>query len=230
MSGQLLLCVVLAAAPAEGKDLQQAPARKLAEGETFGLDVYGLQRATVYTLSDQQELNTVVLEVHPDGYVRVVRVFGSARFAVPIQGKDLTFTVGTGQRVGIWSIGRLEATLKGGELSFRLVPPKWAVALEVEFGGLTGLLVRYAGKEGLLLTGQRMDSLIDRTGKVLLARSGKGVEVKVPAAGMEEARVRELEQPGAYKPPRGWHGRPRWTALPLLPAVPEPLLPPVVSP
>lgn len=230
----LALLMVLSFGVSAGEEPEQLPVRRLQDGETFKLDIYSLTRPVVCSFTDGEERNTVLLEVHPDGYVRVVRVFGIVKFGVPVRGADMTFSMTTGQRVGVWSMSNLEVSGGIGALSIRLTPPTWAVAIEAEFGGVTGIMVRYRGREGVLFTGQRMDSLLSREGDVLLARSGKGLkpETSVPepreVTGPEE--VSDLEQPGAYKPPKGWHKKPDWTSLPLLPTVVEPARPPIVSP
>jgi hypothetical protein len=232
--GKWLLLILLTGAAVAEEDPRQLPPRRISEGEEFKLDLYGLKRPAVYSLTDEGERNTAVLEVHPDGYVRMVRIFGIVRFEVPLRGEALSFSLTTGQRAGAWSMSRLEAAVRKGVLSVRMVPPAWAAALEVEFGGLTGVTVKYRGREGVLLTGQRMDSLLGPEGELLLARSGKGLKPELPVP--EERRmpgpprVRDLEQPGAYKPPKGWHRRADWTSLPLLPTVVEPARPPIVTP
>lgn len=226
-------CPALLAGEQGKDDLAQMPTQTIKEGESSTLDIYSLARAAAYTFSDEDGRTKVVCEVFPDGYIRFVRVFGIADCRIPVRSKQVEFSLSTGQRVGVWSVSNLEVRMVQGRLVFGMTPPSWAIAIEVEFGGLTGLMVKFNGQEGVLYTDQRMDTVLAPDGAVILARSGEGTEPEMPEPQPEvapRAGSDNLEQPGARKPPKGWHKKARWTDLPFLPGVVEPVLPLPVSP
>jgi hypothetical protein len=234
-----------------GEGLERLPTKVLTgtKGEEYTILPLELQSTVVVSVAGGR--NDIAMEVSPDGHIRIMRVLGSLQCQIPVRGKSIGFQVMTGQRLVMWPISKLRFTLEEDKLVAEYTPPGWAVAIQVEYSGLTGVEISFDGKTGQLYTDQRADTLLGVDGQVMLVRSGQParpapaptpvdrvatpkpapkVPMVLPAPPSEDRRMACVPLPDALSTPDGWNPQPRWTTLPFLPVVLEPDRPIEVSP
>jgi len=207
---------------AENRNFVQLPPKALVEGKVDEYVINPFELASPSVVSIAGGLNTAAIEISPDGYVRLVRVLGTMKCAVPVQGKSVSFQATSSQRIAIWPVTKLKVTLSGDVLVADFSIPGWALALEVEYSGPSGLEVNFDGNTGILFSDQRIDTLLGADGKVMFVRSGKSTGMPETVAAvtprMMKATERRLSRlPDGLSVPEGWYQRPTWTLLPLMP-------------
>jgi len=206
---------------AETAEFVQLPAKIFsgAKGEEFTLSPFELAQPSTFSVVAGR--NTMVLEISPDGTVRVARLIGAAECSMPVKGDNIEFQLGSSQRVLIWPISKMTFAMDKDVLKVIFTAPCWAFAMETEYTGPMGIEIYFQGKTGVLQTGQRMDSLLDAEGQVLLVRSlakmAPAVPKEVRKKSAEQTRENLRHRPSGYAPPDVRSEQPTWTSLSLLP-------------
>jgi len=208
---------------AESRNFVQLPPKAFVEGKVDEYVISPFELASPSVVSIAGGLNTAAIEISPDGYVRLVRMLGTMKCSIPVQGKSVAFQVTSSQRVAIWPVTKLRITLSGDVLVADFSIPGWALALEVEYSGPSGLEVNFDGNTGILFSEQRIDTLLGADGKVMFVRSGKSTGMPETVAAVTPRTVRAPVEhkltrlPDGLSVPEGWYQRPNWTILPLMP-------------
>ncbi|MBN1808850.1 MAG: hypothetical protein JW909_07250 [Planctomycetes bacterium] len=220
---------------AEEDGAEQLPPQVLKEGRenAYLVSPFELTQSSVFTIMGGR--NSLVMQVRPDGTMKVLRMFGALSCRMAVQGESIGFQLLSAQRVNVWPLSKMTFYLDRDVLVANFSTPSWAVALEAEYAGDSGIQVSFRGKMGVLKTGQRMDALLGDDNRIVLVRSGRDT---TPAAFDEREGATVAGQLGAgpravpdsAAPPKAWFRPARWTSLPLLPVVLWPERPVEASP